>query len=159
MLSRLDRLRGTFEEQQIDALLVSDPFNRRYLSGFTGSNGMLPAGLVLTGGAAQLAGAARLGREVLQMPVRVAGPSGVSGLTDHLLTPAYSTSLGLLIWGAQTISSDDSRSYESTPGPPGAGFGTPCGPPGCWTTSRSTNKLTTPRRCRPSCSASPSRRA
>jgi cell division protein FtsA len=82
-----------------------------------GSGGMLPAGLVLTGGAAQLAGAARLGREVLQMPVRVAGPSGVSGLTDHLLTPAYSTSLGLLIWGAQTIHGDESRAYESAPGP------------------------------------------
>ena len=68
---------------------------------------MLPAGLVLTGGAAQLAGAARLGREVLQMPVRVAGPSGVSGLTDHLLTPAYSTSLGLLMWGAQTVHGDE----------------------------------------------------
>ena len=62
--------------------------------------GLLPAGLVLTGGAAQLAGAARLGREVLQMPVRVAGPTGVGGLTDHLLTPAYSTSLGLLMWRA-----------------------------------------------------------
>lgn len=82
-----------------------------------GTSGMLPAGLVLTGGAAQLAGAARLGREVLQMPVRVAGPSGVSGLTDHLLTPAYSTALGLLIWGAQTVHGDESRAYESTPGP------------------------------------------
>jgi cell division protein FtsA len=82
-----------------------------------GSGGMLPAGLVLTGGAAQLTGAARLGREVLQMPVRVAGPSGVSGLTDHLLTPAYSTSLGLLIWGAQTVRGDASRSYESALGP------------------------------------------
>ena len=82
-----------------------------------GSGGMLPAGLVLTGGAAQLSGAARLGREVLQMPVRVAGPSGVSGLTDHLLTPAYSTALGLLIWGAQSVQGDESRAYESTPGP------------------------------------------
>jgi cell division protein FtsA len=82
-----------------------------------GSGGMLPAGLVLTGGAAQLAGTARLGREVLQMPVRVAGPSGVSGLTDHLLTPAYSTSLGLLMWGAQTIRSNEPRSYESAPVP------------------------------------------
>jgi len=78
---------------------------------------MLPAGLVLTGGAAQLAGAARLGREVLQMPVRVAGPSGVSGLTDHLLTPAYSTALGLLIWGAQTVHGEDSRAYETAQGP------------------------------------------
>jgi len=33
------------------------------------------AGLVLTGGAAQLAGAAALGREILNMPVRVAGPT------------------------------------------------------------------------------------
>ena len=38
--------------------------------------GMLPAGILLTGGAAQLAGAAELGREVLQMPVRVVAPSG-----------------------------------------------------------------------------------
>ena len=71
---------------------------------------MLPAGLVLTGGASQLAGAAELGREVLQMPVRVAGPSGVGGLTDHLLTPAFSTSIGLLLWGARGPSRDPSRS-------------------------------------------------
>ena len=43
--------------------------------------GMLPAGLILTGGGAQLAGVAELGREVLQMPVRVAVPSGVGGLS------------------------------------------------------------------------------
>src|SRR5687767_1798907 len=72
-----------------------------------GHTGLLPAGLVLTGGAAQLAGTARLGREVLQMPVRVAGPTGVGGLTDHLLTPAYSTSMGLLLWGARSV-----RGYE-----------------------------------------------
>ena len=80
-----------------------------------GYKGMLPAGLVLTGGAAQLDGSARLGREVLQMPVRIAGPSGVSGLTDHLLTPAYSTSLGLLIWGAQQVHGFEPVRYESAP--------------------------------------------
>ena len=82
-----------------------------------GSGGMLPAGLVLTGGAAQLSGAARLGREVLQMSVRVAGPSGVSGLTDHLLTPAYSTSLGLLMWGAQSVHGYEPLRYESAAAP------------------------------------------
>ena len=66
--------------------------------GRAGHGGMLPAGLVLTGGASQLAGVAELGREVLQMPVRVAAPAGVGGLTDHLLTPAFSTSIGLLRW-------------------------------------------------------------
>ena len=53
--------------------------------------GMLPAGMILTGGASQLAGAAELGREVLQMPVRVAAPSGIGGLVDTLLNPGYST--------------------------------------------------------------------
>ena len=82
-----------------------------------GARGMLPAGLVLTGGASQLTGSARLGREVLQMPVRVAGPSGVGGLTDHLLTPAYSTSLGLLMWGAQAVHGYEPLRYESAPAP------------------------------------------
>ncbi len=82
-----------------------------------GARGMLPAGLVLTGGAAQLAGTARLGREVLNMPVRVAGPTGVEGLTDHLLTPAFSTVLGLLMWGARSVQSYEPAHYESAPAP------------------------------------------
>ena len=63
------------------------------------AGGMLPAGLVLTGGASQLAGVAELGREVLQMPVRVAAPSGRRRPHRPLLTPAFSTSIGLLRWG------------------------------------------------------------
>ncbi|CAN5712717.1 cell division protein FtsA [soil metagenome] len=82
-----------------------------------GGRGVLPAGLVLTGGASQLAGTAELGREVLQMPVRVAGPSGVGGLTDHLLTPAYSTSIGLLLWGARTVHGYEPLRFESATGP------------------------------------------
>jgi cell division protein FtsA len=77
--------------------------------------GMLPAGIILTGGAAQLAGAAELGREVLQMPVRVAAPSGMAGLVDTLLTPAYSTSVGLLQWGAATLAGGEPLRYESAP--------------------------------------------
>jgi Xaa-Pro aminopeptidase len=38
---RLTRLRELLAEQSIDALLVSQPENRAYLSGFTGSAGML----------------------------------------------------------------------------------------------------------------------
>ena len=80
-----------------------------------GHGGMLPAGLVLTGGASQLAGVAELGREVLQMPVRVASPAGVGGLTDHLLTPAFSTSIGLLRWASRAIDEDPAHRYESAP--------------------------------------------
>jgi cell division protein FtsA len=70
-------------------------------------DGVLPAGLVLTGGASQLAGAAALGREVLNMPVRVAGPVGIGGLTDNIMNPAYSTAIGLLYWGARGLESSE----------------------------------------------------
>jgi cell division protein FtsA len=77
--------------------------------------GMLPAGIILTGGGSQLAGVAELGREVFQMPVRVAGPSGIGGLVDTLLTPAYSTSVGLLQWGATSLAASEPTRYESAP--------------------------------------------
>lgn len=77
--------------------------------------GMLPAGLILTGGTAQLAGIAELGREVLQMPVRVATPGGIVGLTDTILTPAHSTAIGLLRWGAAVLAEGEPARYASTP--------------------------------------------
>ena len=44
---------------------------------------------------------AELARDVLEMPVRVATPQGVGGLMDQLNNPAFSTSLGLLLWGSR----------------------------------------------------------
>jgi cell division protein FtsA len=80
-----------------------------------GSGGVLPAGLVLTGGGAQLAGVVELAREVLGMPVRAAAPTGVGGLTDHLLTPAFSTSIGLLQWGARAVLHGEAPVIEAPP--------------------------------------------
>jgi cell division protein FtsA len=81
----------------------------------TAGEGMLPAGVVLTGGAAQLHGVAALGRQVLGMPVRVAGPVGVGGLTDNIMNPAFSTAIGLLYWGAKGLEAGEYASYESAP--------------------------------------------
>jgi cell division protein FtsA len=75
----------------------------------------LPAGLVLTGGGSLLAGTAELGREVLGMPVRVALPAGVGGLTDGLMTPAHASALGLLLWAARVITAHEPERYESAP--------------------------------------------
>ena len=77
--------------------------------------GMLPAGLILTGGASQLSGLAELGRDVLQMPVRVVAPTSVTGLTDSIMTPAYATAIGLLMWGARSLADDEPTRYESAP--------------------------------------------
>src|SRR6266498_2218134 len=84
-------------------------------------HGMLPAGLVLTGGGAQLGGVAELGREVLQMPVRIAAPAGIGGLVDGLLTPAYSNAIGLLLWGARELAAGEPVRYESAPALGGLG--------------------------------------
>ena len=61
---------------------------------------LVPAGLVLTGGSANLSGIDVLGREILQLPVRVGVPTNIYGITDTLRDPAYATSVGLLLWGA-----------------------------------------------------------
>ena len=83
-------------------------------------HGVLPAGIVLTGGGAQLAGTADLAREILRMPVRIAAPSGITGLVDGILTPAYSTAVGLLLWGAASLDDEPER-YESAPAMGGLG--------------------------------------
>jgi Xaa-Pro aminopeptidase len=44
MNSRIDRLVGRFEAAGIDRLLVAEPSNLRYLTGFTGSNGLALVG-------------------------------------------------------------------------------------------------------------------
>jgi len=62
---------------------------------------LVPAGLVLTGGSSNLAGMATLGREVLQLPVRVGAPANIEGISDTLCDPAYATSVGLLLWAAK----------------------------------------------------------
>jgi cell division protein FtsA len=59
----------------------------------------VPAGLVLTGGCANLRGIASLGQEVLALPTRVGAPEGVYGVADILPDPAYATGVGLLLWG------------------------------------------------------------
>ncbi|HMO56419.1 MAG TPA: cell division protein FtsA [Roseiflexaceae bacterium] len=65
----------------------------------SGYEGLLPAGVVLTGGCAQLNRFDELMRDMLGIPVRVGAPSGLTGLADTLNSPPYATGIGLLRWG------------------------------------------------------------
>ena len=76
----------------------------------SGYDGLLPAGMVLTGGTSALPGIKRVASEVLGLPVRTAEPENLVGLVDRLNSPAYSTSVGLLRW-ALTM-----HAHEITPG-------------------------------------------
>jgi cell division protein FtsA len=64
----------------------------------SGYDGLLPAGMVLTGGTSMLPGICEVAKDALKMPVRVARPEGLRGLVDRLQTPAFSASVGLLKW-------------------------------------------------------------
>jgi cell division protein FtsA len=78
----------------------------------SGYDGLLPAGMVLTGGASALPGVKRLASQVLGMPVRTAQPDKLSGLVDRLNSPAYSTSVGLLRWIMSMQNQDLSIGYD-----------------------------------------------
>jgi len=62
---------------------------------------LLPAGLVLSGGGAMLAGARELAAEITGLPVRVGCPSGIGGLSESVNAPSYSTAVGLVQWGGR----------------------------------------------------------
>jgi cell division protein FtsA len=64
----------------------------------SGYDGLLPAGMVLTGGASALPGIKQVASRVMGLPVRIARPDNLIGLIDQLYSPAYSTSVGLLYW-------------------------------------------------------------
>jgi cell division protein FtsA len=78
----------------------------------SGYDGLLPAGMVLTGGVSNLPGIRTLASEVLGLPVRIAKPENLVGLVDQLNSPAYSTSVGLLYWAL--LMNESAQPYRST---------------------------------------------
>lgn len=70
----------------------------------SGLAGRLPGGIVVTGGAAETAGVAESARLVLKMPVRIGYPSGATGLIEEVRSPAYATSIGLVLYGSKSSS-------------------------------------------------------
>lgn len=69
----------------------------------SGYEDMIAAGIVLTGGSARMEGAVDLAEEIFHMPVRLATPQGISGLTEMVKNPIYSTGVGLLLYGQKQI--------------------------------------------------------
>jgi cell division protein FtsA len=68
----------------------------------SGFDGLLPAGVVLTGGTAALPGIRKTASQSMNMSARVARPEGLVGLVDALDGPEFSTSVGLLRFALRT---------------------------------------------------------
>jgi cell division protein FtsA len=82
----------------------------------SGYDGMMPAGVVLTGGVSQLNGFPELCGQVMQWPIRVGKPQGIASSIMDLSSPEYSTAVGLLQWAAQS-----NRPRQAAAAPPGTG--------------------------------------
>ncbi|MFH1434053.1 MAG: cell division protein FtsA, partial [Candidatus Uhrbacteria bacterium] len=67
-------------------------------------SGMLPAGVVLTGGGSKLTGMVDLAKKQLRLPASLGTPIGITSVVDYSDDPAFSTAIGLVMWG-QGISS------------------------------------------------------
>ena len=63
-----------------------------------------PAGIVFTGGGSLLLGFCELAAEISSLPVRIGKPISISGLTEDMREPIYSTAVGLVIYGAKHCS-------------------------------------------------------
>ena len=65
-----------------------------------GRDGTLPAGVVFTGGGAQLTNLVDFAKQTLHLPARLGSPiSEFPGNVDKLDDPTYATSVGLVLWG------------------------------------------------------------
>lgn len=70
----------------------------------SGFGGLTPAGIVLAGGGAETMGIIETAKRNLAMQTRVGNPSNVSGLIDEIIHPAFATSVGLVLYGARSVS-------------------------------------------------------
>lgn len=62
-------------------------------------SGMLPAGVILTGGGSKLSGMMEAAKSYLRLPVSLGTPIGVTSVIDRVNDPSMSTSIGLVLWG------------------------------------------------------------
>lgn len=77
-----------------------------------GLGGRTPAGVVLTGGGALTVGAQESARRILALPVRIGTPGvGLSGLIDDIASPAYSSTVGSVLWAARNVQSPSAFSF------------------------------------------------
>lgn len=96
--------------RQLTKRALADVIEPRYEELFTlisaelrrsGFEELISSGIVLTGGAACVAGGVELAEKVFDIPVRLGYPQHVTGLSEVIHNPIYSTGVGLLHYGLQ----------------------------------------------------------
>ena len=72
----------------------------------TGFDGLLPAGVVISGGGARLMGTTDAAQTVFDASVRLGQPVGMTGLADRCQGPSFAVAVGLVKWGSRAHTRD-----------------------------------------------------
>jgi cell division protein FtsA len=75
----------------------------------SGYDGLLPAGLIVTGGGARLMGTTDAAQAIFDTAVRLGLPSGLGGLADRAGGPSFAAAAGLVKWGARIKPENEER--------------------------------------------------
>lgn len=64
-------------------------------------SGLLPAGIIFTGGGAHLPGIIEVAKKQLRLPARIGKPVVLHGITDQIDSPHYVVAVGLVLWALE----------------------------------------------------------
>jgi len=82
----------------------------------TDYNSLIPSGIVISGGCANLPGIVEMTRTITRLPVRIGMPSTLNGVSSALLNdPAYATSVGLILWKIKNDSTENHKVRQNKP--------------------------------------------
>jgi len=105
----LSEVGGEEEEEIVSRRYVAEIIKARLVETFLmidkelksiDRSGMLPAGVVLTGGGSKLPGIIDIAKETLKLPVQIGFPAELNGVVDKVDDPSFATAVGLLMWEA-----------------------------------------------------------
>ena len=106
---------GGRPERELSRQALADVLERRYVEIFSmaqqklnqsGFESLIPAGIVITGGASKVEGSTELAEEVFHAPVRLGSPQSISGFKEIINNPIYATAAGLLLYGRKKLQED-----------------------------------------------------
>lgn len=87
----------------------------------SGYDGLLPAGVVVTGGAARLMGTTDAASAVFDSSVRLGVPAGFGGLSDRIAGPSHAVVAGLARWSVKAQARPPVRQFAGAGAGPGLG--------------------------------------
>jgi len=80
----------------------------------SGYHQKIPAGLVLTGGGSETVNIKEVCEKIIPLPLRISTPPKIGGIIDDILNPAYSSSIGLLMFINENKKINNNSSKKSS---------------------------------------------